>query len=182
MGMASGLDTLCGQSFGAKQYHMLGIHMQRAMIVQLLISIPLAVIWANTGHILKFLGQDPLISQEAGVYARFLIPSIFAYGLLQCQVRFLQTQNDVIPMMLTSGITTLFHLIMCWILVFKSGFGNKGAAIAICLSYWINFFLLVLYIKFSPLCRRTWTGFSSEAWHNIPSFLKLAIPSAVMIW
>ena len=152
------------------------------MIVQLLISIPLAVIWANTGHILKFLGQDLLISQEAGVYARFLIPSIFTYGLLQCQVRFLQTQNNVIPMMLTSGITTLFHLIVCWILVFKSGLRIKGAALALGFSYWINFFLLGLYIKFSPLCRKTWTGFSKESLHNIPSFLKLAIPSAIMIW
>lgn len=181
MGMASALDTLCGQSYGAKQYRMLGIHMQRSMVVQLLISIPLAVIWANTDHILKFLGQDPVISQEAGVYAKFLIPSIFAYALLQCEVRFLQTQNDVIPMMLTSGFTTLFHLILCWILVFKSGLGNKGPALALCFSHWINFILLALYIKFFPACRETWTGFSKEAFHNIPLFLKLAIPSAIMI-
>lgn len=182
MGMASALDTLCGQSYGAKQYRMLGIHMQRSMVVQLLISIPLAIIWANTGHILKFLGQDPLISQEAGVYAKFLIPTIFAYAILQCEVRFLQTQNDVIPMMLTSGFTTLVHLIVCWILVFKAGLGSKGPALALGLSYWINLFLLALYIKFFPACRETWTGFSKEAFYDIPKFLKLAIPSAIMIW
>ncbi|PRQ37517.1 putative multi antimicrobial extrusion protein [Rosa chinensis] len=56
IGMGSALDTFCGQSYGAKQYHMLGVHMQRAMLVILLACIPLATIWFNAGHILKFLG------------------------------------------------------------------------------------------------------------------------------
>ncbi|KAK9278060.1 hypothetical protein L1049_027618 [Liquidambar formosana] len=181
LGMASALDTLCGQSYGAKQYHLLGIHMQRAMFILLLVSIPLAFIWANTGSILIALGQDPDISEEAELYARFMIPSLFAYGLLQCLVRFLQTQNIVFPMMISSGITTLLHLLVCWILVFKSGLGNRGAALANSISYWINVVLLALYVKFSSSCTKTWTGFSMEALHNIPTFLRLAIPSAVMV-
>ncbi|KAF8407731.1 hypothetical protein HHK36_006866 [Tetracentron sinense] len=180
-GMASALDTLCGQSYGAKQYHMLGIHMQRAMFVLLLACIPLAFIWANTGPILMAVGQDPDISAEAGVYARFMIPSIFAYALLQCHVGFLQTQNIVFPMMLTSGITTLLHILICWILVFKSGLGNRGAAVANSISYWINVLLLAFYVKFSPTCTKTWTGFSKEALHDVLNFIRLAIPSAVMV-
>ncbi|KAK3437734.1 hypothetical protein EUGRSUZ_C02411 [Eucalyptus grandis] len=180
-GMASALDTFCGQSYGAKQYHMLGIHKQRAMIVLLLASIPLAIIWANTGQILLFFKQDPQISAEAGSYARFMIPSIFAYALLQCHVRFLQTQNNVVPMMVSSGITTFLHIFICWFLVFKSGLGNKGAALANAISYWINVLLLAIYVRISPSCKRTWTGFSKEAFHGIPEFLKLAIPSAVMV-
>lgn len=180
-GMASALDTFCGQSYGAKQYHMLGIHQQRAMLVLLLAACPLACIWANAGHILKFLGQDPEISTEAGLYARFMIPSIFAYALLQCHVRFLQSQNNVFPMMFSAGFTTLLHLLTCWVLVFKSGLGNKGAALANAISYWINLLLLAIYVRVSPSCKETWKGFSKESLNDIPKFLKLAIPSAVMI-
>lgn len=182
MGMASALDTLCGQAHGAKQYHMLGIHMQRAMFVLMLVCIPLAIIWANTGVILRALGQDPDISREAGTYARFMIPSVFGYGILQCQVRFLQTQNVVLPMMITSAITTLLHLFVCWTLVLKSGLGSRGAAVANSVSYWVNVALLSLYIKFSSSCSRTWTGFSGEALHNVLNFVRLGIPSAVMVW
>ena len=144
--MGSALDTFCGQSYGAKQYRMLGIHMQRAMIVLLLACIPLALIWANTGQILAFLGQDPEISAEAGLYARFLIPCIFGYALLQCHIRFLQAQNNVLPMMVSTAITTLSHLLICWILVFKSSLGNKGAALANDISYWMNALLLMTYV------------------------------------
>uniref|UniRef100_A0A2N9HEJ6 Protein DETOXIFICATION n=1 Tax=Fagus sylvatica TaxID=28930 RepID=A0A2N9HEJ6_FAGSY len=181
IGMGSALDTFCGQSYGAKQYRMLGIHMQRAMIVLLLVSIPLALIWANAGQILVSLGQDPEISAEAGLYARFMIPSIFGYALLQCHVRFLQSQNNVVPMMVSTGITTLSHLLICWILVFKSGLGNKGAALANAISYWINALLLMVYVRISPSCKETWTGFSKEAFRGIPDFLKLSIPSALML-
>ncbi|KAL6007399.1 hypothetical protein ACLOJK_032896 [Asimina triloba] len=181
MGMASALDTLCGQAYGAKQRHMLGIHMQTAMLVILLASILLGFIWVNTRQILMAVGQDPEISTEAGEYARWMTPCLFAYGLLQCQVKFLQTQNIVFPMMVSSGMTALFHLLVCWILVFKSGLGSKGAALANSISYWVNVLLLALYIKFSPACKKTWTGFSKEAWHDILNFVRLAIPSAVMV-
>ncbi|GKV43328.1 hypothetical protein SLEP1_g50632 [Rubroshorea leprosula] len=160
MGMASALDTLCGQSYGAKQYHMLGIHMQRAMFVLVLVAIPLAIIWANTRSILVLVGQDHDIAKEAGIYARFMIPSLFAYSLLQSLSRFLQTQNIVYPMMLFSGITTLLHIPVSWALVFKSGLKIR---------------------VFSFLHTNTWTGFSKEALHNILNFLRLAVPSAVMV-
>ena len=42
--MGSALETLCGQAYGAKQYHMLGVHTQRAMLTLLALSIPLATI------------------------------------------------------------------------------------------------------------------------------------------
>ncbi|KAK6795724.1 hypothetical protein RDI58_009179 [Solanum bulbocastanum] len=61
----------------------------------------------------KFLGQDTSISDEAGHYALYFIPGVFAYDLLQCVVRFLQTQSIVIPMVLCAGITTLIHVVVC---------------------------------------------------------------------
>ncbi|PON56814.1 Multi antimicrobial extrusion protein [Parasponia andersonii] len=181
IGMGSALETFCGQSYGAKQYRMLGVHMQRGMLVLLLVSIPLAFIWANAGQILVFLGQDPEISAEAGRYARFMIPSIFAYAVTQCHTKFLQTQNNVVPMMVSTGVTTFLHVFICWTLVFKSGLGNRGAALANAISYWVNALSLIIYVRISPSCKNTWTGFSSEAFHGIPKFLKLSIPSAVML-
>ncbi|KAJ6718840.1 MULTIDRUG RESISTANCE PROTEIN [Salix purpurea] len=181
LGMGSALETLCGQAYGAKQYHMLGIHTQRAMLTLLTVSIPLAIIWFYTGTILLSLGQNAEISAGAGTFNRWMIPSLFAYGLLQCLNRLLQTQNNVFPMMLSSGATSLLHILLCWGLVFRCELGSKGAALAITISNWINVFLLAIYVKYSPACAKTWTGFSKEALHDIFSFVKLAVPSAIMI-
>ncbi|KAF3952185.1 hypothetical protein CMV_022235 [Castanea mollissima] len=181
LGMGSALETLCGQAYGAKQYHMLGVHTQRAMLTLLALSIPLATIWYHTGTILIALGQDHEISTEAGVFNRWMIPSLFAYGLLQCLNRFLQTQNNVIPMLISSGFTALLHVLVCWVLMFKIKLGIKGAALAISISNWINVLLLAIYVRFSQAFVKTWTGFSKESLHDILSFIKLAVPSAIMI-
>ncbi|XP_008223668.1 PREDICTED: protein DETOXIFICATION 16-like [Prunus mume] len=181
IGMSFALDTFCGQSYGAKQYHMLGIHLQRAMLVLLLVCIPLSIIWFNAGHILEFLGQDPEIAAAAGSYARFLIPCLFAYAVNQCHSKFLQSQNNVVPMIVSTGIATLLHLILCGVLVYKTSLGYRGAAVANSISYWINALTLVIYVRVSPSCKHTWTGFSKDAFHGIANFLKLSVPSAVMI-
>ncbi|KAI9101570.1 hypothetical protein K1719_023814 [Acacia pycnantha] len=181
MGLASALDTLCGQSYGAGQFHMLGIHMQRSILVLSLSSVFLAVIWANTEPILVAMKQDKLMSKEAGSYAYCMIPSLFAFGILQSIMRFLQTQNIVCPMMITSAAAALFHVMFCWILMFKTGLGSRGAAVAISVSYWMNVVLMALYVRFSSSCKASWTGFSKKALHNVLDFLKLAVPSAIML-
>lgn len=182
LGMGSALETLCGQAYGAKQYHMLGIHTQRAMLVLLGLSIPISIIWFYTSNLLIAMGQDREISTQAGIFNRWMIPGLFAYGLLQCLNRFLQAQNNVFPMLISSGVTTLVHIVFCWVLVFEYKLGSKGAALAISMSYWINVFMLVIYINLASAFASTWNGVSKEALNDIISFIKLAIASAVMIW
>ncbi|KAK9678659.1 hypothetical protein RND81_11G225700 [Saponaria officinalis] len=181
LGMSSALETLCGQAYGARQYSMLGVYTQRAMVVLLVFSIPLAAVWFYTTDILILCRQDHEIAKGAGMFNRWMIPSLFAYGLLQCLNRFLQTQNIVTPMMITSFITAVFHVLVCWVLILRLGLGIKGAALANDISYWINFLLLAVYLKFSPAWMKTWTGFSRDALYDTWNFLKLAIPSAIMI-
>jgi MATE family multidrug resistance protein len=60
--------------------------------------------------------------------------------------------------------------------------GIKGAAVANAISFLVNVSILALYVRLSTSCKTTWTGFSCEAFHDIPAFLKLAVPSAMMVW
>uniref|UniRef100_A0ACD5ZUF1 Uncharacterized protein n=1 Tax=Avena sativa TaxID=4498 RepID=A0ACD5ZUF1_AVESA len=180
-GLASALDTFYGQAFGARQYHLVCIYKQRAMLILTLISVPLAVLWFYTGSILLLLDQDEDIAMEAGTFARWMIPGLFAYGLLQCQVRFLQSQNIVFPVMLSAAATALFHFAICWLLVRVLGLGSKGVAIGKAMSYWINVVMLAVYVRVSSTCKNTWTGFSMEAIRGARDFFRLAVPSALMV-
>jgi MATE family multidrug resistance protein len=180
--MASSLDTLCGQAFGAEQRHLLGVHKQRAMLVLALVSVPVAVAWAYSGEILVWFRQDREIAAGAGRYIRCMIPALFLFGQLQCHVRFLQPQNVVVPVMVSSAATAAAHVAVCWLLVRRLGLGANGAALANAVSNLVNLTVLVIYVRVSPSCKETWTGFSREAFRGIPGFLKLAVPSAVMVW
>ncbi|KAJ8558358.1 hypothetical protein K7X08_005124 [Anisodus acutangulus] len=182
VGMASALETLCGQAYGAEQYKKLGIYTTGAMISLLLVCIPISILWIFVDKILIFMHQDPLISIEAGKYSIWLLISIFPFAILQVLVRYLQTQSLILPMVMSSVATLCFHVPICWLFVFKLDFGSGGAAFAIGLSYWFNVLLLGLYAKYSSSCEKSRLCFSSsEVFASIKEFFPLAIPSACMI-
>ena len=147
--MASALETLCGQAYGAQQYQKIGIQTYNAIFSLILVCLPLSLIWIYMGKLLIFIGQDPLISREAGKFTIWLVPALFAYATLQPLVRYFQTQSLVKPMLISTCAILCFHIPLCWALVFKSGLENLGAALAICISYWLNVILLGLYMKYS---------------------------------
>lgn len=182
-GMSSALETLCGQAYGAEQYQKFSIQIHTGIFCLVLVCLPLSLVWIFMGKLLVLMGQDPEISLEAGRFATCLIPALFAYGTLQPLVRYFQTQSLVFPLLVSSLVTLIFHLALCWTLVFHSSFRNLGAAIAIGLSYWLNVILLALYMKYSPDCAKTKTRvrISMELFPGVREFFSFAVPSAVMI-
>ncbi|XP_020522734.1 protein DETOXIFICATION 12 isoform X2 [Amborella trichopoda] len=179
--MASALETLCGQAYGAEQYQEVGIYTQRAAITLSLVCIPMSFIWASMSKILSLIGQDPAISAEAGRYIVWLIPGLFAFALLQPLVKFLQAQSITMPMLLSSTATLCLHVPLCWALVFPCQLGSIGAAMSMSITTWANVLMLGCYIKFSPKCKRTLAPLSKEAFRGLGEFFRLAFPSATMI-
>lgn len=180
--MASGLETLCGQAFGAEQYQKVGTYTYRAIFSLLIVCLPLSVMWISLERLLRLIGQDPLISVEAGKYATWMIPGLFAYAITQPLLKFLQSQSLILPMLLSSILTLCLHIPLCWAFVFKVGLGKVGAALSISLSYWLNVFILGVYIRYSDSCKKTRAPLTREAFRGIREFLRIALPSAMMIW
>ncbi|KAL5231522.1 hypothetical protein ABZP36_030298 [Zizania latifolia] len=179
--MASGLETLSGQAYGAKQYDKLGVQTYRAIVTLTVVSIPISLLWVFIGKILTLIGQDPLISHEAGRYIVWLIPGLFAYAVCQPLTKFLQSQSLIFPMLWSSIATLLLHIPLSWLLVFKTSLGFTGAALAISISYWLNTFMLAAYIRFSGSCKATCSPPTMEAFRGVGLFLRLALPSALML-
>ncbi|CAI9752975.1 unnamed protein product [Fraxinus pennsylvanica] len=180
-GMACALETLCGQAYGAEQYLRVGTFTYGSIICLLLVCVPISVLWIYTDKLLILIGQDPLISVEAGKFSMWLIPSLFSYAILQSLVRYLQTQSLILPMLWSSLASLCFHLPLCWALTLKLKLGNAGASLSICLSYVLNVILLGLYVKYSSTCKKTHASFSKDVFLTMREFFQYAIPSAVMV-
>ncbi|KAI6686128.1 hypothetical protein NL676_032041 [Syzygium grande] len=82
--------------------------------------------------------------------------------------------------MMSSLIAASLHIFVCYVLIVKYRLGIRGATLANSISNWNNVILLAIYVKLSPACIKTWTGFTREALRDIISFIKLDVPSAVM--
>ncbi|KAH1059452.1 hypothetical protein AAZX31_02G085500 [Glycine max] len=180
MGMAGALETLCGQTYGAEEFSEIGNYTFCAIVTLLLVCLPISMLWIFVDKILLLFGQDPEISHVAHEYCIYSIPALYGFAVLQCQIRYFQTQSMIFPMVFSSIAVLCLHVPICWALVFKLALGHVGAAYAIGISYWLNVIGLGIYMNFSPACEKTKIVFSFNALLSIPEFCQFAIPSGLM--
>ncbi|KAJ7958957.1 Protein DETOXIFICATION [Quillaja saponaria] len=180
LGMASALETLCGQAFGAKRYHMLGIYMQRSWIVLFLCCFLLLPFYVFATPILKLLGQPDEVAEVSGVVAVWLIPLHFSFAFQFPLQRFLQSQLKASVIAWVAFLGLLINVLTSWLFVYVWDYGVVGAAVALDISWWVLVFGLYGYTVCGG-CPLTWTGFSMEAFSGLWEFLKLSAASGVML-
>ncbi|XP_062153586.1 protein DETOXIFICATION 49 isoform X2 [Alnus glutinosa] len=180
-GLAMGMEPICGQAFGAKKHTLLGLSLQRTVLLLLCTSIPISLLWLNMKKILLFCGQDEAIAAEAQSYLLYSLPDLLAQSLLHPLRIYLRTQSITLPLTICATLSILLHVPINYFLVSHLNLGVKGVALS---GVWTNFNLvgfLILYILISGLHRKTWRGFSVECFKEWRSLLDLAIPSCISV-
>lgn len=179
--MSSATETLCGQAFGARHYHMMGIYLQRSWIVDGAVATILLPIFIFTTPIFKLLGQQDDIALVAGKISLWFIPILYSFVFSLTIQMYLQAQqkNKIVGWLSASSF--VLHVLLSWIFVNKLGFGMAGAMGALNISSWFVVILEFVYI-FGGWCPNTWKGFTTAAFADILPVVKLSISSGVMIW
>ncbi|KAM0971895.1 hypothetical protein ACFX2A_020098 [Malus domestica] len=154
LGMASALETLCGQAYGAKQYRMLGIYMQRS--------------WTDA------------VAEQTGLVALWSIPFHLSFPFQMTLQRFLQSQLKMGVIAWVSGGVLALHVFVSWLFVLKLEVGIVGTTLTIGFAWWVSVVALFAYTVCGG-CPETWTGFAVQAFLGLWDFFKLAVASGVML-
>ncbi|CAA7410752.1 unnamed protein product [Spirodela intermedia] len=169
LGMGSALETLCGQAYGAKQLHMMGVYMQRSWLILMAMCLCLMPIYLFA-----------TIAVLAGRFPLYMIPQLFAYGANFPIQKFLQAQSKVMTMAVVSAVALLLHLLLSWLFIVRLGLGLPGAAASLNISWWAVVLGQLFYILMD-YCPGAWTGFSWAAFRDLAAFARLSIASAIMM-
>ena len=82
IGMTSGLDTLCGQAYGAEIFKMLGVFAQRSVVISHIVIVFIVIIFFFSKDILTALKQNPETADSASEYIKFqcffFVSSVFS--------------------------------------------------------------------------------------------------------
>ncbi|XP_072982997.1 protein DETOXIFICATION 20-like isoform X1 [Typha latifolia] len=181
LGMASALETLCGQAYGAKQHHMLGIYLQRSWLILFGCVILLLPIFLYATPLLRLLGQEESISKAAGTISLWFIPIIFSHIFNFTFQMYLQSQSRNMVVTYFAVISVALHLFLSWLLVFKLSMGVAGAMSSMILAMWIPVFGQFAFV-IGGGCPETWKGFSWSAFTDLWIVVKLSLSSGAMIW
>ncbi|KAG8057069.1 hypothetical protein GUJ93_ZPchr0002g24568 [Zizania palustris] len=180
LGMASALETLCGLAYGAKQYSMLGIYLQRSWIILLVSAVLLVPTYVFTEPLLAAMGQPAALAREAGMVSVYMLPLHFMYAVLLPLNKFLQSQRKNWMMAATTAAVFPVHFAASWLLVSRFRLGVFGAAIALNVSLGLVVLLQLAYVVGGG-CPVTWKGFSPLAFVDLCGFVKLSVSSGVMV-
>ncbi|OAY23130.1 protein DETOXIFICATION 48 [Manihot esculenta] len=180
-GLAMGMEPICGQAYGAKQWKLLGLTLQRTVLLLLSTSVPISFMWLNMKRILLWCGQDQEISSVAHTFILFSIPDLFFLSLLHPLRIYLRTQSITLPLTYCSAISVLLHVPLNFLLVVHFKMGIAGVAIAM---VWTNlnvFIFLFSFVYFSGVYKDSWVSPSMDCLRGWSSLLSLAVPTCVSV-
>ncbi|KAJ3369357.1 hypothetical protein HDU91_007278 [Kappamyces sp. JEL0680] len=149
-GVASALDTLCSQSFtGSSDHYAIGKHLQRGLVVGLVLTFPIALMWWFAEPLLLSLGQDPEISRISGLFIRWMIPGLFPLFANECLRKYLFAQGIMKPAMYVTILSALLSVFLQWLLVWSPiSIGAVGAPISTSIVNIFTPLATVVYIYF----------------------------------
>lgn len=181
-GMATALDTLCSQAWGAGQPRMVGMHCIRFIIFIHLVAIPIALLWALSPQLLRAVLPEEGLAEQAGIFLRVSILGIPGYATFETGKRFMQAQGNfnagLVVLILCVPISAALNYLFVFYLQWRVG----GAAMAAALVNAVRPFLLAGYVflvdRGSLQC---WpTALDKQLLSGWGDMVRLSIPGALM--
>ncbi|KIX04254.1 uncharacterized protein Z518_07808 [Rhinocladiella mackenziei CBS 650.93] len=181
-GIATSLDTLCAQAYGSGNLKLVGLHVQRTVLLLLLVAGAIGTLWVCSPWILARLIPQPQLAVVTGTFLRASLVGVPGYAVFEAGKRFLQSQGNFTASLVVLLICTPMNLLLNWVLVFTLNLGVMGSAFAAALTNDFRAILLILYVAlYLPETLQCWPGLLPRTtFQNWMPMIKLSVPGAVM--
>ncbi|KIJ65467.1 hypothetical protein HYDPIDRAFT_187260 [Hydnomerulius pinastri MD-312] len=187
LGGGSALDTLGSQAFtGGSRSTDLSIHFQRCVVLLWCLFIPVAFLWAFIEPVLLAIGEPARLCKDVQSIMRILIFGAPGYIAFESLKKYLQCQGIMRASTLVLIIVSPINLALNIVLVHYTPLRMLGCPIALSITFWLAFVLLIIVTSFSSThkANATWGGLQPRAVLNPKScfeFLRLALPGIFMV-
>ncbi|XP_038670508.1 multidrug and toxin extrusion protein 1-like isoform X1 [Scyliorhinus canicula] len=181
VGLSAACDTLVSQTFGSKNLKRIGVILQRAILILMITCFPCWALFINIEHILLAFKQPPEVANLTQLYVKIFIPGLPATFLYELENRYLQNQGIILPQIVTGFTANVFNVVINYILLYVMMLGVPGSAAANVVCQYCQAILLFIYIRWKKLYVGTWAGWSTDCLQEWGCFIRLAIPSMLML-
>merc|ERR1711991_627991 len=89
IGISGGLSTILTQAFGAQDYELMNVSVQRCAVIMLLACIPITLLVSQSESILISLGQEDSIASNTSLYLIYLVPGLWCMAISLCIIQWL---------------------------------------------------------------------------------------------
>ncbi|DAZ93022.1 TPA: hypothetical protein N0F65_009657 [Lagenidium giganteum] len=182
-GLATALDTLCSQAYGAGKPLKMGVYLQSGFIVLAGAFVPVFLLNWFTEDLLLLMGQPAEVSRLAGRFSRLILPGVPFLYIYELVKKVLQAQNVVKPMVYIAIFSNFVNVVVGVYLTFYTSWGFDGAAIArIVANVALPACLVPFFCSNPEIVNEWWPGWKlGAAINHIRPFLVLGLPGMLMM-
>eukprot|EP00347_Sterkiella_histriomuscorum_P016534 403352823 len=180
VGFNGSLGTLVSQAYGQKDYRLCGLYLNRQLILNAIIFIPMAIMAVFSKYIYIAIGQDSNMAQDAASFLQIALPGFFCFGQFQCYQRYLAAQREVRFSMYINIIAFILHIPICYYLTLILDLGIQGIAIAVTLHFFIRFALIIIFVRFSRFYENIVPLQDPDTFWNLKMQLKMSAINSLM--
>lgn len=116
-GLATSMDTLCAQAYGAGMTRLVSVHFQRMVCFLYIVTVPIIALWSVADRILPKMIRHEGTALLAGRYLQVAAFGTPAYVAFECGRRYLQAQGVYCGSMYVLMVCVPFNSFMNWFLV-----------------------------------------------------------------
>ncbi|XP_061575958.1 multidrug and toxin extrusion protein 1-like [Cololabis saira] len=180
-GLSATCDTLISQTYGSGNLKRVGVILQRGVLILLLACFPCWAVLINTEPLLLAAKQSPEVASLAQLYVKIFMPALPAAFMYMLEGKYLQNQGIMWPQVITGIAGNVLNAIFNYIFLYPLELGVAGSAAANAISQYMLALILYVYICWRGLHKATWGGWSLDCLQEWDLFIKLAIPSMLMV-
>lgn len=179
LGLATCLDTLCPQAFGAGNYSLVGLYFQKCIVISAIISLPISFVWIFSKPLLNLVAKDPVVIEISSQYLKCMIGCIPGYIIFECGKKYMQAQGDFHTAQRVLFIGFPFSILTNYIFILHSPLGYLGAPLASSLTFTLMGALMICAMLRNRQC---WYELHwKTVMHGWTPLLKLAVPGIIML-
>jgi MATE family multidrug resistance protein len=186
-GVVLGIDPLVAQAHGARDGEAAGRALQRGLVLALIWSVPVGLLWSQTGTFLRWTGQEPALAQLAQDFTTVQIPTIPCFLGYVALRSYLQGRELMRPALWVILIANVFNAFGNWVLIYghlgMPPLGLVGSGIATSTTRLLAFVGLVAWVRVFQLHRGAWVPWSRAAYEPraLAAVMTIGLPVALQI-
>lgn len=183
-GLATCLDTLCSQAYGARKFQLVGLQVVRCFTFAITCFLPIGLLWwCYALDILSWFIEDLELIRIAVRYLKVVSFGMPGFILFEVSKRYLQSQGVFHASSIVLIICAPLNLVISYLFVYVLQFGYIGTAYAIALNYWLMPLGLCIFIYTHPETWKCWPSNLKlvQIFQNWGRLIELALPGIIMV-
>lgn len=179
-GLNGTLESKVSQSYGAQNYEMCGVWLNRGKAINTILMIPMVFLFFSSKHILEAIGIAEELSISARFYCCLMIPGVWAMTQFDATKRYCTSQLKSNPPFICQLVTSVLHFAWCTIFIQAFKWELVGAAISLNITYFLNMIALDLYVRFSKEFEGTYVPHDARSLQEWPVYLRIGLFGAIL--